>query len=263
MREGEIKEEGEQTQVGELLGDFQRGHFKLLHPRTGMGGKGQEGQAIHLSLQFSFFCLSFIRIGPMLLLSSVALTLWAAMGWGGGGQGFTDCSATREKLEWSPPFQSVLCIGVSRSVMTMGVKCPIALWSQQWHAKWPLEEYMRQGDLVSDPIFVLILLFEIDTEFLNMHPLLGNDITFFKWDVCNYFTKNSPLPLGVGKNKPFFSFSPSHPFHSFIHLFIHLFYYSFSKYLLGSLFVPDTVPGTGDTELLSWSISSFGSSHKM
>ena len=83
MREGEIKEEGEQTQVGEILGDFQRGHFKLLHPRTGMGGKGQEGQAIHLSLQFSFFCLSFIRIGPMLLLSSVALTLWAAMGWGG------------------------------------------------------------------------------------------------------------------------------------------------------------------------------------
>ena len=37
----------------------------------------------------------------MLLLSSVALTLWAAMGWGGG-QGFSECSATREKLEWSP-----------------------------------------------------------------------------------------------------------------------------------------------------------------
>lgn len=50
MREGEIKEEGEQTQMGELLGDFQRGHFELLHPRTGTGGKGQEGQAIYLSL---------------------------------------------------------------------------------------------------------------------------------------------------------------------------------------------------------------------
>ena len=59
MREGELKEEGEQIQVGELFGDFQTGHFKLLHPRTGTRGKGQEGQAIYLSLQFSFFCLSF------------------------------------------------------------------------------------------------------------------------------------------------------------------------------------------------------------
>ena len=84
------------------------------------------------------------------------------------------------KLEWSPPFQSVLCIEVSRSVMAAVVKCPTALGSQQWHAKWPLEGYMRQGDLVSDPIFVLILLFEIYTEFLNMYPLLGNDISFFK-----------------------------------------------------------------------------------
>lgn len=231
-------------------------------PEQAPGEKGRKDKQFICLSSFLSSVFYFVRIGPMLLLSSVALTLWAAMGWGGG-QGFRDCSATREKLEWSLPFQSVLCIGVSRSVMATGVKCPTALWSQQWHAKWPLEEYVRQSDLVSDPIFVLILLFEIYTEFLNMYPLLGNDITFFKWDVYNYFTKNSPLPLGVGKNKPFFSLFPSHPFHSFIHLFIHLFYYSFSKYLLGSLFVPDTVPGTGDTELLSWSISSFGSSHKM
>ena len=156
----------------------------------------------------------------MLLLSSVALTSWVAMGWWGG-QGFSGCSATRGKLEWLPPFQSVLCIEVSRSVMATVVKCPTALGSQQWHAKWPLEGYVRQGDLVSDPIFVLILLFEIYTEFLNMYPLSGNDISFFKWDVCNYFTKNSPLPLG-GK-KPF---SFSLPFLLLIS-FIRSFTYSF------------------------------------
>lgn len=89
--------------MGELLGDFQRGHFKLLHPRTGTGGKGQEGQAIYLSLQFSFFCLSLVRIGPMLLLSSVALTSWVAMGWWGG-QGFSGCSATRENWSGRLPF---------------------------------------------------------------------------------------------------------------------------------------------------------------
>ena len=182
-------------------------------------------------------------------------------GWpwvGGGGQGFSGCSATRGKLEWSPPFQSVLCIEVSRSVMATVVKCPTALGSQQWHAKWPLEGYVRQGDLVSDPIFVLILLFEIYTEFLNMYPLSGNDISFFKWDVCNYFTKNSPLPLGernLSLSLYLFSFSSL----SFVHSLIH----SFSKYLSSSLYVPYTVPGSGDTEILGWSISSFGSSHKM
>ena len=98
------------------------------------------------------------------------------MGWSG--LQWVQCH--QGKLEWSPPFQSVLCIEVSRSVMAAVVKCPTALGSQQWHAKWPLEGYVRQGDLVSDPIFVLILLFEIYTEFLNMYPLLGNDISFFK-----------------------------------------------------------------------------------
>ena len=33
---------------------------------------------------------------------------------------------------------------------------------------------------------------------------------------------------------------------SFVHSLIH----SFSKYLSSSLYVPDTVPGTGDTEIL-------------
>lgn len=37
-----------------------------------------------------------------------------------------------------------------------------------------------QGDLVSDPVVVLILLSKIHREFLNMFLLLGNGITFFK-----------------------------------------------------------------------------------
>ena len=67
------------------------------------------------------------------------------------------------------------------------------------------------------------------TEYLNMYPLLGNDITFFKWDDCNYFTKNSPLPLGGegGGTNLSLAFLLLIPFihsftYSFIYFIIHL-----------------------------------------
>ena len=78
-------------------------------PEQAPGEKGRKDKQFICLSSFLSSVFHFVRIGPMLLLSSVALTLWVAMGWGGG-QGFSDCSATREKLEWSPPFQSVLCI---------------------------------------------------------------------------------------------------------------------------------------------------------
>lgn len=137
-----------------------------------------------------------------------------------------------------------MCIGASRSLVGTVVKSVHSFMITTVAWVMPFGG-VGQGDLVSDPIVVLILLSKIHREFLNMFLLLGNSITFFKWNICNYLTESSPLQLK--KNPSFiFTFSPSHPFHSFIH-FLHL----FSKYLLNHLYLPDTVSGTGDTEIYS------------
>ena len=55
MREGEIKKEGEQTQMGELLGDISReAVLNYCISEQAPGGKGQEGQTIYLSPGFLF-----------------------------------------------------------------------------------------------------------------------------------------------------------------------------------------------------------------
>lgn len=81
MREGEIKKEGEQTQMGELSEDISReAVLNYCISEQAPGEKGKKDKRFISLLAFSFFRLSLVRIGPMLPLSSVAWTLWVATG---------------------------------------------------------------------------------------------------------------------------------------------------------------------------------------
>lgn len=110
---GRKKKEGQQTEMGTLLGHTSREAVLYCVSAQALG----EGLVI-FHLAFLFFCLSLARVCPTLLPSNVAWALWAATG-EPGPRRVQSCWGKGELL---PPLQSALFLRTPRSVVAKVVK---------------------------------------------------------------------------------------------------------------------------------------------
>ena len=84
------------------------------------------------------------------------------------------------QLGLTAPFPSVLFIGAPRSVAAEVVKRVSIAYHSKWPEQYPLEGCLRQADLVSDRVVMLILLSKIQRKCQNVPLLLENGFAFFK-----------------------------------------------------------------------------------